>query len=242
VQGGGRGGARHALKAPSLLKEVSLCPRVQLSDNSTSSFSFFWGANNFRGENDFSIAFFSSFYILASKQVLRCGGWVTQWYTTDYYRAELLGSFRIRCGWWRWTSWVFCGLWQVIVQKWPIRMRCWLSIVDLFMSSLEPIAEDDSGGHISQQSIKHTIKQQKDLRHIGLSTETCKHHSSFFLPGVLAWDPGLSRGDPRKKKKPWHLCQVNWIATLDSYLGGRNARCASILDFWECNQGGDGMF
>jgi len=200
-------------KHPACWKRLAFVPECSCQTIQPLVFHFFWGANNFRGENDFSIAFFSSFYILASKQVLRCGGWVTQWYTTDYYRAELLGSFRIRCGWWRWTSWVFCGLWQVIVQKWPIRMRCWLSIVDLFMSSLESIAEDDSGGHISQQSIKHTIKQQKDLRHIGPKHRNLQAPFVIFFTRRSCLRSRTFQRRPAKKKKTMTFMS----SQLDSY-------------------------
>jgi len=35
-------------------------------------------------------------------------------------RVELLGSFWIRCGWWRWSSWVFCGLADLLLREWLI--------------------------------------------------------------------------------------------------------------------------
>jgi len=59
-------------------------------------------------------------------------------------------------------------------------------------------------GHISQQSIKHIIKEQKDFGHIGPSTEICKHLLSS-LRAIFASDPGLSRENPQKK--PSHLYQ-----------------------------------
>ena len=210
----------------------SLCPECSCETIEPLVF-IFWGANNFRGAMISLLPSFSSFYIPASKQVLRRGGWVTQWYTTDYYRGELLGSFQIRGVDYGDGNGLVGVLWQVIVQKWSsgsIGMRCWLSIVDLFMSSLEAYRRGRLEGRISQQSIKHTIKEQEDLRHIGPKHRNLQAPFVIFLPGVLAWDPGLSRGDPRKKK-PWHLCQVNWIATLDSlsrlyHLSGQSTKYA----------------
>ena len=54
------------------------------------------------------------FYIYIPQQTSAKTRWVS--YIVVHYwlhpscRSELLGSFRIRCGWWRWSSWVFCGL------------------------------------------------------------------------------------------------------------------------------------
>jgi len=158
---------------------------------------------------------FSSFYIPASKQVLRRGGWVTQWYTTDYYRGELLGSFRIRGVDDGDGDGLVGVLWQVIVQKWSsgsIGMRCWLSIVDLFMSSLEAYRRGRLEGRISQQSIKHTIKEQEDLGHIGPSTEICKHRSSFFTRRSCLTSRTFQTR-PTKKKKTMTFMS----SQLDSY-------------------------
>ena len=56
----------------------------------------------------------SSVFVYRNKQTSAKTRWVS--YIVVYYwlhpscRVELLGLFRIRCGWWRWSSWVFCGL------------------------------------------------------------------------------------------------------------------------------------
>ena len=57
--------------------------------------------------------FESSVFVYRNKQTSAKTRWVN--YIVVHYwlhpscRVELLGSFRIRCGW-RWSSWVFCGL------------------------------------------------------------------------------------------------------------------------------------
>ena len=56
----------------------------------------------------------SSVFVYRNKQTSAKTRWVS--YIVVHYWlhpscwGELLGSFRIRCGWWRWSSWVFCGL------------------------------------------------------------------------------------------------------------------------------------
>ena len=52
----------------------------------------------------------SSVFIYRNKQTSAKTRWVSyivvHYWLHPSYRGELLGSFRIRCGWWRWSSWV----------------------------------------------------------------------------------------------------------------------------------------
>jgi len=56
----------------------------------------------------------SSVFVYRNKQTSAKTRWVSyivvRYWLHPSCRVELLGSFRIRCGWWRWSSWVFCGL------------------------------------------------------------------------------------------------------------------------------------
>ena len=53
------------------------------------------------------------------------------------------------------------------------------------MSSLEPIAEDDSEGVYPSNQSSTQSKSRKISDILARSTETCKHHSSFFYQAFL---------------------------------------------------------